>query len=97
MGDGDIKRLTAASISLWVFFAFDDKIKCGFLVDGGCAIYEDRPDICRKYGIIKELPCPFLRQDGTKRPLWEKQLIFVEQDIKLKEFMKFAEKIRVDS
>lgn len=39
------------------------KNKCPFLrADYLCNIYENRPEICRKFGIIKELPCGFLKQ-----------------------------------
>lgn len=32
-----------------------------------CAIYGDRPQICRDYGVKRELPCPFLRANGDRR------------------------------
>ena len=31
--------------------------KCAFLVDGRCAVYEDRPDICRAYGASPLAQC----------------------------------------
>ena len=38
------------------------KNKCPFLrSDFQCNIYNDRPDVCRKFGQIKELPCRFIK------------------------------------
>jgi hypothetical protein len=31
---------------------------CELLVDGRCSIYQDRPLICRLYGVAEGLPCP---------------------------------------
>jgi Fe-S-cluster containining protein len=33
---------------------------CPYLVRGRCSIYEDRPLVCRDYGIIADLPCVYL-------------------------------------
>ena len=39
-----------------------DDNKCPFLrEDLRCNIYECRPDVCRKFGMIKRLPCRFLK------------------------------------
>ena len=32
-----------------------------------CMIYEERPDVCKIYGIDMRLPCPYFKFDGTKR------------------------------
>jgi len=41
---------------------------CPFLKnDKKCNIYEDRPKICRDYGLIKEMPCIFLDKNGKLR------------------------------
>jgi len=32
-----------------------------------CMIYDDRPDVCRDYGIKEELPCPYLKCNGNRR------------------------------
>jgi Fe-S-cluster containining protein len=32
-----------------------------------CAIYEERPDVCRNYGEIEALPCPFFKRSGNER------------------------------
>lgn len=31
---------------------------CPALVDGSCAVYEDRPTICRLWGATQSMPCP---------------------------------------
>lgn len=33
-------------------------MRCPFVVDNRCSIYEDRPAVCRKFGEDRELPCP---------------------------------------
>jgi Fe-S-cluster containining protein len=39
-----------------------DNNKCPFLrADFKCNIYENRPDVCRKFGEIPELPCKYYR------------------------------------
>lgn len=39
------------------------KNKCPFLrKDYKCNIYDNRPDVCRKFGQIDELPCKFIRR-----------------------------------
>lgn len=32
-----------------------------------CMIYNDRPEICQKYGLIDELVCPCFDKDGVMR------------------------------
>ncbi len=32
-----------------------------------CQIYNERPEICMKYGTIPELPCPYIAMDGQER------------------------------
>ncbi len=32
-----------------------------------CSIYDDRPTVCRLYGKIKALPCPWLKRNGKFR------------------------------
>ena len=32
-----------------------------------CAIYEERPDVCKNYGMIEKLPCPFFKRSGNRR------------------------------
>lgn len=44
-----------------------DKNKCPFLrADRRCNIYENRPDVCRKFGEIPELPCKYLKDTSKK-------------------------------
>lgn len=31
---------------------------CPALVDGSCAVYDDRPTICRLWGATRSMPCP---------------------------------------
>lgn len=38
----------------------DDATTCGFYQNQRCAIYEARPAACRMYGVVKEMPCPYL-------------------------------------
>jgi len=34
-------------------------MECTLLVNGRCSRYEDRPLICRLWGVVPEMPCPF--------------------------------------
>jgi Fe-S-cluster containining protein len=38
-------------------------------------IYEKRPMVCRDYGLIDALPCPYFRKDGTKRGFTERKIV----------------------
>lgn len=41
---------------------------CCFLKeDKSCAVYAYRPQVCRLYGTIKALECPYFKTDGTPR------------------------------
>jgi uncharacterized protein len=31
---------------------------CPALIDGRCSVYEDRPTICRLWGVTQSMPCP---------------------------------------
>lgn len=49
-------------------FPITEDLKCCFLTkDNKCSIYEERPDVCKRYGICDELPCPYLKPNGN---LW---------------------------
>lgn len=49
-------RLTITSTNM-------DSNKCPFLRrDFKCNIYENRPDVCRKFGETDKLPCKFMRK-----------------------------------
>lgn len=40
-----------------------NKNKCPFLrKDYKCNIYENRPNVCRKFGVIPELPCKWIKR-----------------------------------
>jgi Fe-S-cluster containining protein len=34
-------------------------LACPMLVMGQCSIYENRPTICRFYGVVEDMPCEF--------------------------------------
>lgn len=36
-----------------------DEWKCSLLVNGKCSIYPIRPLICRLFGMVKKMACPF--------------------------------------
>lgn len=49
-------------------YPFTEDGKCVFLTpDNRCAIYDDRPDVCRQYGQCDELPCPYIKKNGNPR------------------------------
>jgi Fe-S-cluster containining protein len=43
-------------------------IQCPFLDSNKqCIIYEDRPDVCKQYGLVDDLLCPYIKPNGNKR------------------------------
>ena len=46
-----------------------DDIKCVFLnrKTFKCMIYSERPTVCRLYGLIPRLPCPYMNYNGKER------------------------------
>lgn len=43
-----------------VVIDFDRKtLGCTLLHDGRCGIYADRPLLCRLFGAVEKMPCPF--------------------------------------
>jgi len=49
-------------------YTFTEDIRCVFLSpDFKCPIYDDRPEVCRKYGLTDELPCPYVKKNGNPR------------------------------
>jgi hypothetical protein len=36
-------------------------------INHNCAIYEERPEVCRLYGNIDKLPCPHFKRSGNPR------------------------------
>lgn len=56
VSDLDIVAMSLAGATLG---AADDGRTCSALVDGRCAAHDERPFICRVYGVSPELPCPY--------------------------------------
>lgn len=52
-----------------LILAVTDDASCIFLENNNCSIYEDRPDVCRKFGPgpNKLLKCPHINKEGTLR------------------------------
>ena len=47
---------------------FTKTAACCFLnADKTCAVYGERPDICKEFGTSARLPCAYFRQDGKPR------------------------------
>lgn len=38
--------------------AVNNALTCNYLQKGRCSIYDDRPTICRVWGVVDGLPCP---------------------------------------
>lgn len=52
----------------------DDGSKCVFLDEMmRCVIYDDRPKVCREYGVVTK--CPYVREDGSLRTAEDTQRI----------------------
>jgi Fe-S-cluster containining protein len=46
---------------------YTEGLKCCFLTDDKkCAIYDKRPDVCKRYGLCDELPCPYFKKSGNE-------------------------------
>lgn len=45
-----------------------------------CEIYKERPFVCKIYGTIEELPCPYININGDART--EDEIIRVKEEIK---------------
>ena len=73
-------------------FAVDKNMKCAFLKNNKCAIYDNRPKICRDYGLIEELPCPFIKSNGNKRSEAMTKRILRKTEKKFNDFMGKMEK-----
>lgn len=56
-------------------FPIAEDLKCVFLDRQSyqCSIYDQRPDICRKYGLIEGLPCPCFKMSGAVRSRAERR------------------------
>ncbi len=73
------KKIFASGNDLYVI---TPDMKCVYLdrKTKKCAIYEDRPRICRLYGLTSRLPCPYIKKNGEKRSLTERKLIQIQID-----------------
>ena len=40
-------------------FSFDRKLRCNLLKNGRCTSYEARPAVCRLWGVVESMPCPW--------------------------------------
>lgn len=71
------------------FILMTEDASCIFLDSNHkCAIYEHRPNLCRLYGTIEELQCPYIDINGNKR---------TEQDtIAFKKLIELQNKTRID-
>lgn len=41
-------------------------VKCSYLTEKGCGIYEVRPAICRMFGAIKQMSCPHFPEEAKE-------------------------------
>ena len=57
-----------------------EDLKCVYLnrETKKCMIYDDRPNICRVYGLIPMCRCPYIKMDGSVRNRLEREFIKVE-------------------
>jgi len=46
-------------------------LTCPYICEKGCAIYEDRPILCRLFGTVENMKCPF--RYGPKKLLTAKE------------------------
>lgn len=61
-----------------------------------CSIYYQRPLICRNYGKIDGLPCPFITQSGKKRTLKDSKIVQEAIDFKIDKNMEQLKKRYAD-
>lgn len=47
-------------------------VKCSYLVENKCAIYEVRPAICRMHGACKQMPCSYFPEEAKGDMPFEK-------------------------
>lgn len=50
-----------------IVFPVTEDLKCVFLENNKCIIYEDRPDVCKDYGTVEHLQCPHIKMNGNRR------------------------------
>jgi len=54
MSEAEWKRLTFGDN-----LHCNDNLECPFLEDGLCSIYNRRPLICRLFGLVRKMKCPY--------------------------------------
>ena len=53
---------------------------CPFLgYDYKCVIYEERPELCRNFGVVEHLSCPYVDKEGNSRTQEETDRIHSNQ------------------
>lgn len=68
---------------------------CAFLEDKKCSIYNNRPVICKLYGTVEKLQCPYVDINGYKRSDKETMIIkeLIESQIDERINMVMSEKV----
>ena len=65
--------------------AITHDLRCIFLTDNNlCAIYNDRPEICRRFGNDIKIPRPNVKWNGTLRTDAEREKILESIDVGIK-------------
>ena len=59
---------------------------------GGCLIYEDRPEICKSFGLINSLQCPYNGLDKQPDDLEERKRLVIEYQLKGRDNLLLAHK-----
>ncbi len=53
---------------------------CPFMgYDCKCAIYDERPELCRNFGVVEHLGCPYIDKEGNPRTQEETDKIHSDQ------------------
>ena len=53
--------------------------ECNYLVDNKCTVYKDRPSVCRLYGVVENMRCPYGCE--AERILTEREARAIMDDI----------------
>jgi len=61
--EGELKEFGTDAVILTKDF------RCVFLdrTTFKCSIYDERPDVCKNYGMIDDLQCPYFKRSGNRR------------------------------
>lgn len=60
----EAKRIRRFTEDNGIEWQVNEGIKCGFLRDGQCSIYEVRPWVCRAFGVVRQMPCSRFPQEA---------------------------------